>query len=135
MFLAIHSIKKYSSQTIKNFQFVYINCTNYAKMSSATAKVPDNRLETFCNVCDEIGEERSYLNKADILQKFLQKGVDKNGFKGDTLLWIRMLIPGSTQRVYNLQNKQMLKLFSRIFGCDNQEMHLDLEQGWLADFF
>ncbi|XP_067618344.1 DNA ligase 3 isoform X2 [Eurosta solidaginis] len=88
----------------------------------------DNRLETFRRVCDEIGEERSYNSKALILKTFLQKGSDGNGFKGDVLLWIQMLIPGASHRVYNLKNKQMLKLFSRIFVCDQQEMYRELEQ-------
>lgn len=92
------------------------------------SKNMDNRLETFRRICDEIGEERSYNNKAQLLKEFLQKGSDRKGFKGDTLLWIQMLIPGASHRVYNLQNKQMLKLFSRIFVCEVQEMQLELEQ-------
>ncbi|TMW41099.1 hypothetical protein DOY81_013821 [Sarcophaga bullata] len=39
-----------------------------------------------------------------------------------------VLIPGDSQRVYNLQNKQMVKLFSRLFNSDPHEMQLDLEQ-------
>lgn len=92
-------------------------------------RVEDNRLATFTRICDEIAEERSYLNKAQILQDFLRKGCNKKEFQGDTLLWVRMLIPGDSQRVYNLQNKQMVKLFSRLFNCDAHEMQLDLEQG------
>ncbi|CAD6995093.1 unnamed protein product [Ceratitis capitata] len=91
-------------------------------------KIEDNRLETFSNVCDEIGAERSYNNKAQLLKEFLEKGTDRKGFKGDVLLWVQMLIPGATQRVYNLQNKQMLKLFSRIFVCEPQDMQRELEQ-------
>lgn len=93
------------------------------------SKNQDNRLETFRHICDEIGEERSYNNKSQLLKEFLHKGSDRKSFKGDTLLWIRMLIPGASQRVYNLQNKQMLKLFSRIFVCELQEMQRELEQG------
>ena len=33
--------------------------------------------------------------------------------KGDLYLWIRLLIPGVVKRVYNMQNKQMVKIFSR----------------------
>ncbi|XP_073817812.1 DNA ligase 3 isoform X2 [Musca autumnalis] len=91
-------------------------------------RVEDNRLFTFTKICDEIAGERSYLNKAQKLQEFLKKGCNKKEFKGDLLLWIRMLIPSDSQRVYNLQNKQMLKLFSRLFNTDAQEMQLDLEQ-------
>uniref|UniRef100_A0A0A1WK44 DNA ligase n=1 Tax=Zeugodacus cucurbitae TaxID=28588 RepID=A0A0A1WK44_ZEUCU len=100
-------------------------CRPYTKEMS---KNQDNRLETFRRICDEIGEERSYNNKAQLLKEFLQKGTDSKAFKGDTLLWIQMLIPGASHRVYNLQNKQMLKLFSRIFVCELQEMQRELEQ-------
>ncbi|XP_061386573.1 DNA ligase 3-like [Musca vetustissima] len=91
-------------------------------------RVEDNRLFTFTRICDEIAEERSYLNKAQILQNFFKKGCNKKEFKGDLLLWVRMLIPSDSQRVYNLKNKQMLKLFSRLFQTDAHEMQLDLEQ-------
>uniref|UniRef100_A0A034VFR9 DNA ligase n=1 Tax=Bactrocera dorsalis TaxID=27457 RepID=A0A034VFR9_BACDO len=92
------------------------------------SKTQDNRLETFRRICDEIGEERSYNSKAQLLKEFLNKGSDRKSFKGDTLLWIQMLIPGASHRVYNLQNKQMLKLFSRLFACELQEMQRELEQ-------
>ncbi|XP_065372225.1 DNA ligase 3 [Calliphora vicina] len=109
---------------VKNFQQYSIGSKQTYKMW----RVEDNRLATFTRICDEIGGERSYLNKANILQDFLRKGCNKKEFQGDTLLWVRMLIPGDSQRVYNLQNKQMVKLFSRLFNCDVQEMQLDLEQ-------
>lgn len=92
-------------------------------------RVEDNRLFTFTRICDEIAKERSYLNKANILQDFFKKGCNKKEFQGDLLLWVRMLIPGDSQRVYNLKNKQMLKLFSRLLNTDHEEMQLDLEQG------
>ncbi|XP_023309068.2 DNA ligase 3 [Lucilia cuprina] len=108
---------------VNNFSHYNIN-----KQLSKMWHVEDNRLATFTRICDEIAEERSYLNKAKILENFLRKGCNKKEFQGDTLLWIRMLIPGDSQRVYNLQNKQMVKLFSRLFNSDAHEMQLDLEQ-------
>ncbi|XP_053945506.1 DNA ligase 3 [Anastrepha ludens] len=91
-------------------------------------KNQDNRLETFRRVCDEIAEERSYNNKAQLLKDFFHKGSDQKKFMGDVLLWVQMLIPGASHRVYNLQNKQMLKLFSRIFASDLLDMQRELEQ-------
>ncbi|CAH0380784.1 unnamed protein product [Bemisia tabaci] len=57
------------------------------------------------------------------------------GFKGDLLLWCRLLLPGvgTVKRVYNLQSKQLIKLFSRLFGADQDEMLEDLEQGDIAE--
>ena len=35
----------------------------------------------------------------------------------------------TTKRIYNLQSKQLVKLFSRIFRSNQQDMLIDLEQG------
>ncbi|EDW67846.1 DNA ligase 3 [Drosophila virilis] len=97
-------------------------------MSSKQARNEDNKLDTFRRICDEIAGEASYLRKVEKLEHFLKKGSSGSGFKGDLLQWVQFLIPGATQRVYNLQNKALLKLFARIFHVDQQQMHLDLEQ-------
>lgn len=98
-------------------------------MASKQVENEDNKLDTFRRVCDEIAAESSYLRKVEKLELFFKKGSSGAGFEGDLLQWVQFLIPNSTQRVYNLQNKALLKLFARIFHVDQQEMHLDLEQG------
>ena len=118
-------LNKYKAFIIRSIKHHLNNNSQVNKMWH----VEDNRLSTFTRICDEIANERSYLNKAEILKEFFRKGCDKKEFKGDLLLWVRMLIPGDSQRVYNLQNKQMVKLFSRLFNSDPHEMQLDLEQG------
>lgn len=35
-------------------------------------------------------------------------------FRGDTELWVRLLLPGVIKRVYNLQSKQLVKVFSQV---------------------
>ncbi|KAH8409758.1 hypothetical protein KR222_004896 [Zaprionus bogoriensis] len=97
--------------------------------SSTALRNEDNKLDTFRRVCDEIAGESSYLRKAEKLEEFFRKGSSGRGFEGDTLQWVQFLIPGATQRVYNLQNKALIKLFARILHADAQQMHLDLEQG------
>lgn len=104
------------------------------KMASKGLHNEDNKLDTFRRICDEIAGESSYLKKAERLQRFFEKGSSGKGFKGDTVLWVQFLIPAANQRVYNLQNKALIKLFSRIFNADQQQMHLDLEQGKLSFF-
>ncbi|EDW97093.2 DNA ligase 3 [Drosophila yakuba] len=98
------------------------------KMASKGMHHEDNKLDTFRRICDEIAGESSYLKKAEKLQRFFEKGSSGKGFKGDTLLWVQFLIPEANQRVYNLQNKALIKLFSRILNANQQQMHLDLEQ-------
>jgi hypothetical protein len=43
-------------------------------------------------------------------------------FKGDLHLWCRLLLPGVVKRVYNLQSKQLIKLFSKV-RCDGAGIH------------
>lgn len=51
-----------------------------------------------------------------------------DGFHGDVYLTIKLLLPGVIKIVYNLNDKQIVKLFSRIFNCSQEEMIRDLEQ-------
>lgn len=51
-----------------------------------------------------------------------------DGFHGDVYLTIKLLLPGVIKVVYNLNDKQIVKLFSRIFNCNQEEMIRDLEQ-------
>lgn len=41
---------------------------------------------------------------------------------------VKLLLPGVIKSVYNLNDKQIVKLFSRIFRCDQEAMVRDLEQ-------
>lgn len=86
-------------------------------------------MEEFSKLCKRVAEETSYLNKAQVLAAFFKCNRGDNAFEGDLLLWLRFLIPSDSQRVYNLQNKQMIKLFSRLFKADSLLMQEDLEQG------
>ena len=56
-----------------------------------------------------------------------------DGFKSDVKLWCRMLLPGTAKRVYNLQSKQLVKLFSRLLLHSENEMLEHLEKGDVAE--
>lgn len=43
-------------------------------------------------------------------------------------LTVKLLLPGVIKSVYNLNDKQIVKLFSRIFNCNSDDMARDLEQ-------
>jgi DNA ligase 3 len=47
-------------------------------------------------------------------------------FDGNIELWLRLLIPKEQKRVYNLQDKQIVKIFTTIFKADHQEMTDDV---------
>ncbi|KAJ8980791.1 hypothetical protein NQ317_004793 [Molorchus minor] len=62
-----------------------------------------------------------------------KNGTDGAGFKDDIVLWCRLLLPGVVKRVYNLQSKQLIKLFSRIFVTDQNDMLEHLELGDIGE--
>lgn len=95
----------------------------------------NDSLEEFSKLCKRVAEETSYLNKAQVLAEFFKCNRGDKAFEGDLLLWLRFLIPSDSQRVYNLQNKQMIKLFSRLFKADSLLMQEDLEQGKRNNYF
>ncbi|KAH8414519.1 hypothetical protein KR215_007882 [Drosophila sulfurigaster] len=102
--------------------------TMSSKRGTQQQQNDDNKLDTFRHVCDEIAAESSYLRKVEKLEQFFKRGTSGKGFVGDTLQWVQFLIPGAAQRVYNLQNKALIKLFARILHVDQQDMQMDLEQ-------
>ncbi|XP_059161186.1 DNA ligase 3-like isoform X2 [Physella acuta] len=93
----------------------------------------DNSFREFRRLCAEIAEENSYLGKTNLVQKYITKGSSGDGFHGDLYLLIKHLLPGVVKTVYNLNNKQLVKLFSQIFGTSLQKMVEDLDQGDVAE--
>lgn len=88
----------------------------------------DDLFREFRRLVAEITNVSSYLEKTKLVrEKF---GGD---FKGDVALWCKLLLPGVAARVYNLQNKQLIKLFARIFVTDQNDMLEHLEQGDIGE--
>ena len=93
----------------------------------------DNSFREFRRLVANIADTPSYLNKSELVRTFFNKGSDKVAFKGDLYVWVRLLLPGVIKRIYNLQSKQLVKIFSRIFDCNEKEMLTDLESGDVAE--
>lgn len=93
----------------------------------------DNSFREFRRLCANVAEESSYTGKTNIVATFLKNGANKDGFQGDLRLWVKLLLPGVIKRVYNLQSKQLIKLFSQLFNTNQEEMLEDLEQGDIAE--
>ncbi|XP_032136785.1 DNA ligase 3 isoform X7 [Sapajus apella] len=89
----------------------------------------DCLLREFRKLCAMVADNSSYNTKTQIIQDFLRKGSAGDGFHGDVYLTVKLLLPGVIKSVYNLNDKQIVKLFSRIFNCNPDEMARDLEQG------
>lgn len=93
----------------------------------------DDSFREFRRLCAEIAEENSYLAKTKLVHDFINKGSSGDGFKGDIYLWMKCLLPGVVKQVYNLNSKQLVKLFSQIFGASQDDMVADLDQGDVAE--
>ncbi|XP_071992327.1 DNA ligase 3 [Engystomops pustulosus] len=96
-------------------------------------KHKDCLLREFRKLCAMVSEQASYNTKTQIIHDFLTKGTSGDGFRGDTYLTVKLLLPGVIKNVYNLNDKQIVKLFSRIFSCNQEEMVRDLEQGDVSE--
>eukprot|EP00090_Calanus_glacialis_P001127 TRINITY_DN10792_c0_g1_i1.p1 TRINITY_DN10792_c0_g1~~TRINITY_DN10792_c0_g1_i1.p1 ORF type:complete len:1194 (-),score=363.16 TRINITY_DN10792_c0_g1_i1:78-3470(-) len=93
----------------------------------------DNSFREFRRLCASIADTPGYLDKSALVEKWFSKGTDQVKFQGDLHVWVRLLLPGVIKRVYNMQSKQMVKVFSRIFETSEEEMIEDLEQGDVAE--
>lgn len=93
----------------------------------------DNSFREFRRLIAEITNESSYLEKSAIIKNMFTKGSDGKGFKGDVILWCKLLLPGVIKRIYNLQSKQLVKLFSEMFDANKEEMLEHLEQGDIGE--
>ncbi|KPP63725.1 DNA ligase 3-like [Scleropages formosus] len=93
----------------------------------------DCLLREFRKLCAMVAEKPSYNVKTQIIQDFLRKGSGGDKFRGDLYLTVKLLLPGVVKSVYNLNDKQIVKLFSRIFNCNQEEMVRDLEQGDVSE--
>ena len=102
-------------------------------LNPTTKASKDNQFREFRRLCGKIAEEASYNEKTNIVKNFLDKGASGTGFTGDIYTILKLLLPSSVKRIYNLQSKQLVKLFSQIFEQDLDEMVEDLEQGDVSE--
>lgn len=93
----------------------------------------DNSFRNFRCLCADIAEENSYLGKTKIVSDYISRGASGNGFQGDIFLLFKLLLPSVVKTVYNINSKQLVKLFSDVFGQDQDEMLTHLEQGDVAE--
>uniref|UniRef100_A0A8V1ALB9 DNA ligase n=1 Tax=Gallus gallus TaxID=9031 RepID=A0A8V1ALB9_CHICK len=129
--------KKFSGFTAKpkNSEEVSANSSHNSSLSAKNCdpKHKDCLLREFRKLCAMVADKPSYNVKTQIIQDFLKKGSGGDGFHGDVYLTIKLLLPGIIKIVYNLNDKQIVKLFSRIFNCSQEEMVRDLEQGDVSE--
>ncbi|KAG5684185.1 hypothetical protein PVAND_013425 [Polypedilum vanderplanki] len=101
--------------------------------SSTATTTKDNLLSQFNWLVEKIANEPSYNNKSAIIKKYLNEGSNKKKFEGNQELWLKLLIPKVDQRVYNLQDKQIVKLFSKLFNLNQEDLQQDLYAGDVSE--
>jgi DNA ligase-3 len=85
------------------------------------------KFDEFQDVCSDISNQ-SGKAKTQVLRKFLE-----NLSKASQVYkFLKLLLPSVCNRVYNLNSKQLVKLFSRIFDVDLDDMTDHLNQGDVA---
>lgn len=78
----------------------------------------------FITLCKEIEKEPSYNNKTNIVKTFI-----KNHDKLDLYLLCKLLCCKDDKRVYNMKEKQLVKVLSRIWKSNHADMITDLSNG------
>lgn len=98
-----------------------------------TVPSKDDAFREFRRVCSNVADVDAYTDKTAIIKRMFTQGADGDGFKGDIVLWCKLLLPGAVKRIYNLQSKQLIKLFARLLLQDEDAMLEHLEQGDVAE--
>ncbi|KPJ02421.1 DNA ligase 3 [Papilio xuthus] len=130
---------KYIAKVIKNESkpLIKLNSDTFEQgdfnKSGCVQNIQDNKFSEFVHLCKRISKVDAYTEKTAVVNRFFTRGCDGDHFKGDLPLWCKLLLPQVCKRVYNLKSKQLVKLFSRIFRMDHDDMLTHLEQGDVAN--
>lgn len=93
----------------------------------------DGTFREFRRLIADITNVSSYKEKTAFVSKLFTHGSDGVRFRGDIKLWCHLLLPGVVKRIYNLKSKQLVKLFSRMFNTDHDDMLTHLEEGDVSE--
>ncbi|XP_014598639.1 PREDICTED: DNA ligase 3 isoform X2 [Polistes canadensis] len=107
-----------------------------SKMADKVDKYPtkDDLFREFRRICANVADVDAYKEKTAIIKNMFIHGTSGDGFKSDVVLWCKLLLPqAANKRIYNLQSKQLIKLFARILLQDEESMLEDLENGDIAE--
>ncbi|KAF5303428.1 hypothetical protein FQA39_LY09972 [Lamprigera yunnana] len=108
------------------------NCSKTTTVESEY-DIEDRSFQEFQQLVANIQSVSSYTDKTNTVKNLFLKGSSGKGFKGNIIQWCRLLLPGACKRVYNLQNKQLIKLFGKIFGADPTAMIEHVKQGDIGE--
>ncbi|EDO37995.1 predicted protein [Nematostella vectensis] len=127
--IQIVTCSNHTAQIFRRAVAVLRASDNLSASKAGAESSKDDAFREFRKLCVQLAEEPSYNAKTRLVANLLKKGPSGSGFQGDTTLWVKMLLPAINKRVYNLQSKQLVKLFSQIFCCNYDDMVTHLEEG------
>ncbi|VUZ56212.1 unnamed protein product [Hymenolepis diminuta] len=93
--------------------------------------VEDTKFEDFVELITALGECEGHKERSAIIARFIRDG-SGGSLHHETALILKLLLPKSSQRKFNVQDKQLVKYFSEIFNDDKDDMIKDLEKGDVA---
>jgi DNA ligase-3 len=139
-----NEIANFDLQSIEDQKVIIskLNITKDAPIAPSTSKIAipkkmpvhdDDLFQNFVILVQKVADESSYNNKSAIIKQFITKGTSKQGFGGNIETWLTLLMPTIDKRVYNLKDKQIVKLFSRIFALKHEELLDDLHNGDVSE--
>jgi hypothetical protein len=111
---------------VQRFLPFFLHSTHKPRMSNNKTTNADGSgtFYDFISLCKEIEKEPSYNNKTELVKTFI-----KNHDKIDLYLLCKLLCCKDDKRVYNMKEKQLVKVLSRIWKSNHADMISDLSNG------
>ncbi|AYP74252.1 DNA ligase [Fowlpox virus] len=76
--------------------------------------------KNFRSLCLSVSRETSYTVKTELIHDFIY---EKNRSNSDVYIIIKLLLPGVSKLIYNINDKQIVKLFSKILNFEADELN------------
>jgi hypothetical protein len=94
----------------------------------ASGKDCSGQFSEFCTLCTAVAAEPSHLKMTGIIKEYLAT------FTGDAVLLFKLLLPNKNidPRTYNLKDKSLAKILSRVLGLPLTDIQEHLNQGDVA---
>ena len=83
------------------------------------------RFRVFTRLCREVETVASKTDKTVALRQCFAK------FGGDLVTLVKFLLPREVKRVYNVKEKQLIKVLAPLLGVSTADMEYDAEQGYV----
>ncbi|ARF02666.1 SWPV1-052 [Shearwaterpox virus] len=77
----------------------------------------------FRALCLTVSRETSYIGKTELIHDFVYDEYKKSNSVSSVYIIIKLLLPGVDKLIYNISDKQIIKLFSKILKYDVEEIN------------